>query len=496
MKSRIAISMGILLGLFCIGSLAVLCVTTGVVWQNPGNLPDLLPVAPDSTAPALSQPAIPTPAHRTTLQGVPTLADGTAATPKAGLEDAEILRQMDEIEAQVAALRGLQARQPVQRRLMDSEALRRHVEENFLKDYSVEEAARDARVLAVFGLLDADYDLYNLYLELFSEQVAGFYDSETKEMYVVQAQGFGGVERSTYAHEFTHALQDQTYDLRDGLKIKHEDCERDSEYCAAVSALIEGDASLTEQYWLYLHGSQQDNRDIEEFYANYSSPVLDNAPSFLREDFAFPYREGAEFVLGLFQEGGYAAVDAAFANPPVTTEMILHPQKYPHDRPLVVNLPELSADPGRRLTALDSGVMGEWYTYLILAHGKTNTWRLSDAQARQAAEGWQGDAYAVAWDEETGMPLMALLTEWESEQDARQFTNAFSGYGKLRWGAADDSTAENVWQWSRTADGEVYFTRQGTRTLWLIAPQRIDIERLALQACGITPAVTARTEGQ
>lgn len=482
MKSRIAISIGILLGLFCLGSLVVLCITGGVVWQNLGGLSGIEPTAPGATPPALSQPASPTPPPSATPPDEAAPTDEAAATAVPIVDDAGILRQMDEIQAQVAALRGLQASQPVQRRLMDSDALRQHVEENFLEDYSAEEATQDVKVLAVFGLLAADYDLYSLYIDLYSEQVAGFYDSETKEMYVVQAQGFGGVERSTYAHEFTHVLQDQTYDLRDGLKLNEEDCEQDSEYCAAITALIEGDASLTEQYWLYLHGSEQDNRDIEEFYANYSSPVLDNAPAFLREDFAFPYREGSEFVLGLFQEGGFAAVDAAFANPPLTTEMILHPQKYPDDRPLVVILPDLTQASDRRLSELDRGVMGEWYTYLILAHGKTPDWQLSDPQARQAAAGWQGDAYAVAWDEQANLPVMTLLTEWESERDAREFSSAFTGYGRLRWGAADPGSPPDRQQWSETADGVIYFARQGTRTLWLMAPHGADIQRLAAAA--------------
>ncbi|MEW6648870.1 MAG: hypothetical protein AB1453_01635 [Chloroflexota bacterium] len=489
MKSRIAISLGILLGLFCLGSLVLVGLTAGIVWQNASGLPGFTPAEPGATPLPLNQPTSPTPPAGGAAPAEAVPADQPTGTPIPVVEDAEILRQMDEIEAQVAALRGLEERQPVERRLMNSEALRQHVEKVFLQDYSLEEAQQDVKVLAVFGLLEKEYDLYNLYLDLYSEQVAGFYDSEAKVMYVVQANGFGGVERSTYAHEYTHALQDQTYDLREGLHLNPEYCRENSEYCAALTALIEGDASLTEQYWLYLHGSEQDNRDIEEFYSMYASPVLDNAPAFLQEDFAFPYREGVEFVLGLFQEGGFAAVDAAYANPPVTTEMILHPQKYPQDLPTPIELPDFTNWPQRRLTELDRGVMGEWYTYLILGYGSDPVWRLSTTQASQAAAGWQGDAYWVAWDDETRMPLMALLTEWESEQDAREFSNAFSGYGRLRWGTADESSQTDSQTWSETADGVVSFARQGTRTLWLIAPRSADIQRLA-------PAMTALTGGQ
>ncbi|GIV63039.1 MAG: hypothetical protein KatS3mg045_0378 [Bellilinea sp.] len=475
MNSRIPASILVLLVLFCLGSLAVVCITAGVLWQNSLN-PSPTPLSLASTMTASPQPqsATPTSPPSGDSQATPSLTP----TRPISAEDAAILKQMEQIERQVATLRGLPLLQPVQRRLMNAEELRRHVEEDFLKDYSAEEARQDAQVLSVFGLLNSDYDLYSLYLDLYSEQVAGFYDSETKEMYVVQGGTFGGMERSTYAHEFTHALQDQHYDLREGLKVNPDYCKEDSEYCAAVQALIEGDASLTEQYWLYQHGTAQDRRDIEAFYANYSSPVLDTAPSFLREDFAFPYREGVDFALTLFQENGYEAIDAAFANPPVSTEMILHPEKYPDDRPVTVSLPPAETLLNRPVEELDRGVMGEWYTYLILAHGLQENWRIADELARQAAAGWEGDAYAVFWDETANQAVMVLLSEWESERDAGEFRQAFTAYARLRWGEADQQDLERGWLWQETADGVIFFQQRGSQTLWLIVPREADLPLL------------------
>ncbi|GAP09030.1 hypothetical protein BECAL_00163 [Bellilinea caldifistulae] len=475
MNSRIPASIVILLVLFCLGSLTVVCITAGVLWQNTLR-PSPTPLSLASTV-AVS-PLLATPVSTPTPSDTTEVAPSPSPTRPISAEDAAILRQMEEIERQVAALRGLALLQPVQRRLMNAEELRQHVEENFLKDYSAEEARQDAQVLSVFGLLNSDYDLYSLYLDLYSEQVAGFYDSETKEMYVVQGGTFGGMERSTYAHEFTHALQDQHYNLREGLKVNPDYCKEDSEYCAAVQALIEGDASLTEQYWLYQHGTAQDRRDIEAFYASYSSPVLDAAPSFLREDFAFPYREGVDFVLTLFQKNGYPAIDAAFANPPVSTEMILHPEKYPDDRPVTVSLPPVETLLNRPVEELDRGVMGEWYTYLILAHGLQENWRIADELARQAAAGWEGDAYAVFWDETANQPVMGLLTEWESERDAGEFRQAFTAYARLRWGEADQQDLERGWLWQETADGVVFFQQRGNQTLWLIVPREADLSLL------------------
>ena len=478
MNKRILFSVIVLLALFCLGSLTVLCITTGVLWQN-GLQSSPTPLTNLITEAVTARQATATPAAPTAIPAITTEENPSpSATKQPSAEDAAILKQMEQIEQQVAALRGLPPIEPVKRRLMNSEELRKHVEENFLKDYTAEEAAQDARVLSIYGLLNSDYDLYGLYLELYSEQVAGFYDSETKEMYVVQGGTFGGMERSTYAHEFTHALQDQHYNLREGLKINPDYCKEDSEYCAAVQALIEGDASLTEQYWLYQHGTVQDRGDIEAFYANYSSPVLDSAPSFLREDFAFPYREGVDFVLTLFQKDGYNAIDAAFANPPLSTEMILHPEKYPNDRPAAISLPQFTSLLNRPLSELDRGVMGEWYTYLILAHGVQENWRIADELARQAAAGWQGDAYAVFWDETARQPVMALLSEWETERDAGEFRQAFTAYARLRWGEADQQDLQRGWLWQETADGVVFFQQRGNQTLWLIVPREADLPLL------------------
>src|SRR3989304_2604527 len=102
------------------------------------------------------------------------------------------------------------------------------------------EAAGDARLLAMLGVLPAEFPLSELHLELYGEQVAGFFDSETQEMVVVQEATFGGVERATYAHEYDHVLQDQHYQLRDGLGLDAQACEQDSERCTAIQALVQG----------------------------------------------------------------------------------------------------------------------------------------------------------------------------------------------------------------------------------------------------------------
>jgi hypothetical protein len=111
-------------------------------------------------------------------------------------------------------------------------------------------------------------------------------------MYVVSDEGFNGTERMTYAHEFTHVLQDQTYDLENGLKDNEAYCKNETEYCAAITALIEGDATLSEQYWFYKYSTDLDKSQVQEFQNSYTSPVYDSAPAYMKEDFLFPYQYG------------------------------------------------------------------------------------------------------------------------------------------------------------------------------------------------------------
>jgi len=479
MNKRILISLLVLLTISFVCAASILCFTGGIFLLGGDRL------VSEQLQPGSGQPPLatftPSPTPQVTppslLHPTPTLADETRVllTPSPVPLDPVVLSQMEQIERQVSRLRGLNPLQPVKRHVYSPDDLRRHVEEEFFIDYLPDEVADDVRLLTAFGLVEVDFDLHQFYLDLYSEQIAGFYDSKTKEMYIVQGQSFSGPERSTYAHEFTHVLQDQHFDLRDGLNLNREYCQKNTEYCAAVTALIEGDAVLTEQHWLYIYGSPQDRLEIEAFYEDYRSPVYDQAPSFMREDFAFPYLEGVEFVLTLFEAGEFAAIDAAYLNPPISTEMILHPEKYPHELPVDVWLPEFDQVLDRPLRELDRGVMGEWYTYLLLAHGRDEAFRLPEDDARQAAAGWGGDAYAVYWDETVDQVVLVLSMLWDNQAEAREFQNAIQSYAGLRFGRPTTLDPNGLFTtWESTPDGAVILSSSGLETLWVIAPTLSD----------------------
>ena len=422
-------------------------------------LGEMLQLAPEIQATAAAIP--PSPVGTPPLATEQVQATIPGSDPEASIPP-EVRDQMNQIQEQVVLIRGLQPTGPVGRALLSPEELRQYVLDDFLADYTEEEARDDARTLALFGLIGPDYELYNLYLELYSEQIAGFYDDEAKQMFVVQGAGFRGPERITYAHEYAHALQDQQYDLQNGLGFSDEACEEDSERCAAVQALIEGDATLLEEQWLLTYASEQDVQELLDFYDIYESPIFDSAPQFMQEDFLFPYETGYAFVEHFFLDGGWAAVDAVYADPPQSTEQILHPEQYPGDRPVRLELPELVDALGSGYRQIDQDVLGEWFTQLTLRE------HLSPEQAEPAAEGWGGDYYITLFHDEQPLGALVLVTTWDTVVDAHEFYGTFRDYGDQRFGGRTlSTTTRSVWEW---AQGYASIEILGDQTLWIVAP--------------------------
>jgi hypothetical protein len=412
----------------------------------------------------------------------PTAAPAVSATPGPTAESTptaeklplppDIAAEMNTIQAQVEQIRGLPPLQPVERALLSHDQLDKRVRADFAKDNSPEDNRKTSLLLTAFGLLEPGFDLNSFYQSFLSEQIAGFYDPEAKQMYIVQGQSFGGMERMTYSHEYTHALQDQHYDIRNGLRYNNSACKEESERCTAVQALIEGDASLAEQAWMIRFATQQDRQDLSDFSKNNSLPVFESAPPFMKDDLLFPYVQGLEFVQSLYDQNGWESVNAAFANPPVSGEQILHPEKYPQETPAAVQIPDLKSVLGDGWTEIDRGTLGEWYTYLMLADGITPSFRLPQRTAQQAAKGWGGDAYISF--EKDGSMLLVLETTWDSAAEASEFSKAFQTYADSRWGKPA-ARADGKTSWSASGSFSLFSLAQ-SQTIWIMAPD----EQLAL----------------
>jgi hypothetical protein len=433
--------------------------------------PSATPTQPPQRIP--SSPTAPAPATDTPLPATQEATPSTTGEPQVSPAPTQVLppeinMQMNAIQQQVIDLRGLQPTGDVQRALLNPDELRQRVINDFLADYTPEESADDSIELAALGLLTPGFDLNTFYINFLSEQIAGYYDHKVGEMYVVQGEGFLGPERLTYSHEYTHVLQDQNYDIDQGLNYNPDSCDVDSERCAAIQSLIEGDATLTELTWFTSFATANDQQQVIDFYNTYQSPIYDSAPPFMQQDFLFPYNQGYTFVQTLFDQGGWNAVDAAYQNPPISTEQIMHPERYPTDTPVSVELPDLLPTLGDGWRELDSNTMGEWYTYLILGYGINPVAQLEDSLAAEAAAGWGGDSYLVYYNDARAETIVILRTTWDTPNDASQFVGAFRTYAEARFGVAAQGSANNLsWTFS---NGYSELSNSGSETLWILAP--------------------------
>ena len=131
------------------------------------------------------------------------------------------------------------------------------------------------------------------------------------------------------------------------------------------------------------YAGQEVIKDIMSFYEDYSSPVYDSAPYYMQKDFYFPYETGLAFVEHLYNEGGWNAIAAAYDDPPITTEQVIHPESYPSELPIDVLAPDYTSILGADWREMTRNVMGEWYIYLILAAGENALVRLDEETASQ-----------------------------------------------------------------------------------------------------------------
>ena len=233
------------------------------------------------------------------------------------------------IEADVTDLRDLAAADIGPPELITREELDRRLTARFEQDYPPADAAADNVLLQGLGLLTADEDVAALQLQLLTGGVLGYYDPDAQAMVVVTDAGLTPEAQVTYAHEYTHALQDSAFGL-DTLDLQREG---DDDGALAGLSLVEGDATTTMVLWAI------DNLSPEEVLGISQTPLPDTTgvPAWMIRLQEFPYLAGTDFTSRLYATGGFGAVDEAWADPPVSTEQILHFRAYVDDeQPIAV----------------------------------------------------------------------------------------------------------------------------------------------------------------
>ena len=325
------------------------------------------------------------------------------------------------IAAQVEQIRDLRPKADVTPALLDADQLRANLTADFDRNNPPALVAVTQGLYIELGLLPQGGSLRTAYLDLEAGQVAGYYSADDKRLFVVsRSGGVGPTQRVTYAHEFTHQLQDQNFDLSKlGL-----DATDQGDRSLGRLALVEGDAVTTQTTWMT---SNLNSTDLAQLLSDASDPAalaaLQAAPAILRTTVLFPYTSGATFVQKLMAAGGLQAVDAAFADPPDSTAQVLHPELYAsRTKPIAINLPAtLAASLGSGWRLLGEDTLGE-----LQIRGWLTADGVDGATAATAAAGWAGDRVAILAGP-SGQLALAMVIRWSTSTDVTEFATAYGG---------------------------------------------------------------------
>jgi len=358
--------------------------------------------------------------------------EGEPQEPREGLvpdtalvvtDDPELAAMARELLPDLARRAGLELRKPVRLARRSRADLERYLEAKLDDELSPEEARWMTESYALLGLIPDTLGLRRLLLDVYTEQVAGFYDPDSTALFILEDQSAEDV-RTVLVHELVHAVQDQTTDL-DSLTAR----ERGNDRQMAAQAAIEGHATLVMLEYLteLARGSPVDLSDIPDFSGRIRPlleglgdqyPALAGAPEVVRESLLFPYLEGAGFVQALWRrEEGRPPPFGDFL--PRSTEHVLRPQGLlgePMDTPVDL---ELSVEEGAEVRSVYQDGLGEVEVRILLRV-------VAGREPPPTGLGWGGDRFALL-EEAGGEKSLAWYTLWDDDEARDTFLEALEG---------------------------------------------------------------------
>lgn len=352
------------------------------------------------------------------------------------------LARVEGITPRLAKVRELPVKQPIPTARQSSADFRTFLQSEIARELPKDKSAKLSEAYLHIGLLAKRADLGSALEQTMASQAAAYYDPKAKKFFVVMIPDNDLMLDGMSAHELTHGLQDQAFDLGKYLVT---DPPLDDDAQVARQFVVEGDATVAMSMYMAVEGGalgtkailrqvrpqielmanmdlagysmamQQQAAAIKDLDADFKKAIdaIGDLPPMLVWPLLDSYNRGALVVLAAIDHGGWAAVDALYKTPPTSSEQVLHPTTKlipKREEPIRVTLPALEGE------LLASNVLGEiqWRTYFSLwAPGST-----------AASEGWGGDRYAVV-KRADGSLLGYHATVWDTAADAKQFADAY-----------------------------------------------------------------------
>jgi len=475
------------LGCTCLGIVLIVLLVVGVVgavlWTT-GTLSSFLGMNPSSASSTPTPGATDTPVILTlpprwtdtppptltatpTKTPMPTPTPTQTPTPTLASPDATQQAEMIKLEKLVVSLRGLSwnGSPPI---YVVSKGQAENVLQSEL-DWTGDRATvgNQAKAYVALGLIDPTYDLAKYSLTGLSDGLLGFFNLSNRSLYMVGYR-FSGLDHLVFTHEFDHALVDHFFpDVESAYNGSI--CANNTQRCQAIHALAEGDASLLMAQWYNTYASVSDKQDIGLYQIPFFPTPDQNPPAYGSPLSDFIYDTGEKFVLALWQKGRWAQVNKAYDNLPLSTEQILHPEKYiAEEQPVSMAVPNLLPTLGSGWTLVESDSLGEFMTYLMLAYGADTGAQIPQKDALTASAGWGGDHYLVYESSTGGQLLLSAEWSWDTNQDATEFLSSITAYLDKRFQSGKVNPSGRAC-WS-IINQTTCLLRTDKNTLWILAP--------------------------
>jgi hypothetical protein len=381
--------------------------------------------------------------------------DHTQEVQMSDADAKELFKSVDKIVAFASEDSGFPKRSAVKRRLVSSAEVEKFTRDQQGKEEYAQRLARSEMTMKKFGLLSRDFNLREFVVRANGKEIAAYYDDETKTISMVN---WIPLERQApiLAHELTHALQDQNYDLKAWMKVeapkpgekKNNESDVNDDSMPARRAAVEGQAQIVfVDYILAPLGRSLQNTpgllyQMEEpaVKAAADSQLLHDAPMILREMGTFPYREGLIFEGELLEKGGkQMAFSGVFARPPRNTHEVMQPTAYMNREKLSqVRIPDVQQILSDKYAVYDTGGVGELDVRALLkTYGNRK-------EADILAGSWSGGAYVAfrrtaktAADALTTADLSLLyVSRWKSPASADRFAHIYAAAIAQRYQSA------------------------------------------------------------
>lgn len=377
------------------------------------------------------------------------LAGACADEPPPPLTRAELQAMVHEVGPEVARLRGLEFSAPVPADLRSAEELAAYVRRRMEREFGSEAPlAYEAAVWHLLGLTEERLDMREVMESLAHYDVGGFYSPEEQAFYLIEGFNHGLLAELVMAHELCHALEDQHYDFESRLRP----AELDTDRAFAQGAVLEGSASVLMYAYLtdvlsdrVRQMSRRQLRGLQsemETFMSQASQRTGEVPAYLALTAALPYVEGAKFLsrapLGLGRPS-LADWNRVWEEPPLSSEQILHPEKYwearKRDDPVPVDLPDLSAALGEGWKRVHGDVGGEltacFVTLESLPAASDSSDLVTGAWFNEASTGWGGDRLEL-YHGPAGEELLVWALVWDSHADREEFLDEFMTHHPAR----------------------------------------------------------------